>query len=245
MALKEELEKQGNWLFRWRSYLPLIIVGLFPYVIFFHTPHIQNSMHEAWSLVCLGISYIGLIIRIMTLGYVPKGTSGRNTKRQVADRLNTTGMYSLVRHPLYLGNYIIVLGIILFTMSLWFVLVISLFFWIYYERIMIAEEEFLRNKFGKVYTDWAQITPAFIPAFRSWKTPDLPFSVTFVIKREYTGFFGIAVFFSFIELLYQLSENHMFMIPSGWLLLLASSTALYILVLLIKKKTNLLVSANR
>ena len=26
MALREELRKQGNWLFRWRSYLPLIMI---------------------------------------------------------------------------------------------------------------------------------------------------------------------------------------------------------------------------
>jgi len=29
MALREELEKNGNYLFRWRSYFPLVMVGLF------------------------------------------------------------------------------------------------------------------------------------------------------------------------------------------------------------------------
>jgi hypothetical protein len=29
MALREDIEKQGNWLFRWRSYLPLLVMPLF------------------------------------------------------------------------------------------------------------------------------------------------------------------------------------------------------------------------
>ena len=34
-----------------------------------------------------------------------KNTSGRNTHDQVADSLNTSGIYSIVRHPLYVGNF--------------------------------------------------------------------------------------------------------------------------------------------
>ncbi|MGC9453013.1 MAG: methyltransferase family protein, partial [Oceanipulchritudo sp.] len=51
------------------------------------------------------------------------GTSGRNTKQQVAYSLNTTGFYSVVRNPLYLGNFFMYLGIALFTHHWWLVLV--------------------------------------------------------------------------------------------------------------------------
>ncbi|MGB8874133.1 MAG: hypothetical protein WCC75_12145, partial [Desulfobaccales bacterium] len=44
-------------------------------------------------------------------GLPPRGTSGRNTQGQVAETLNTTGIYSLVRNPLYLGNFLIWLGL--------------------------------------------------------------------------------------------------------------------------------------
>lgn len=28
MALKEDFESSGNWLFRWRSYLPILVIGI-------------------------------------------------------------------------------------------------------------------------------------------------------------------------------------------------------------------------
>lgn len=46
-----------------------------------------------------------------TIGQVPKGTSGRNTSQQVADTLSTDGVYSVVRHPLYLGNFLMCMGV--------------------------------------------------------------------------------------------------------------------------------------
>ncbi len=145
------------------------------------------------------MSFLGLGVRILTIGHTPRKTSGRNTSKQVADKLNTTGIYSLVRHPLYLGNFIIWLGISLFAHLWWLTLICTLVFWVYYERIMFAEEEFLKKKFGKEYEDWAGNTPAFIPKMKGWKKPDLPFSMKKVLKGEYNGFFGIIAVFTILE----------------------------------------------
>ena len=164
MALREELEKQGNWLFRWRSYLPLAV---FPILLIAlrnseHFEHaIGSSAVRFFEGFCIAISFIGLAIRSITVGYVSEGTSGRNTKGQRAKTLNTTGMYSIVRHPLYLGNFVIFLGVTLFVEVWWFILVAILLFWVYYERIMFSEEEFLRKKFGDLYLEWSDKTPAF------------------------------------------------------------------------------------
>ena len=97
------------------------------------------------------------------MGFVPKDTSQRNTGRPQAAALNTTGLYSLVRHPLYVGNYLMWLGVALFTGAWWAPVIVSLVFWLYYERIMFAEEEFLRRRFGGDYTAWASTVPAFLP----------------------------------------------------------------------------------
>ena len=61
----------------------------------------------------------------IAIGTSNKHTSGRSTKEQVADALNTKGIYSTVRHPLYLGNYFMWIGIVMFTYNIWFVLVVS------------------------------------------------------------------------------------------------------------------------
>ena len=125
-------------------------------------------------------------IRIYTVGHTPVGTSGRNTAGQVADSLNTTGIYSVVRHPLYLGNFLMWLGIALLTCNIGFVTAFILGYWIYYERIMYAEEQFLRRKFGDTYLHWAEQTPAFLSRFNRFKPSGLPFSWKKVAKKKKT-----------------------------------------------------------
>ena len=102
-------------------------------------------------------------------------TSGRNTEGQVADSLNTTGMYSIVRNPLYLGNFLMILGVVLFLRIWWIPALYATLFALYYERIIFAEEMFLRDKFGQDYLAWASKTPAFFPKFALWK-PTASFS---------------------------------------------------------------------
>ena len=178
MALQESIEKQGNWLFKYRSFLPLII--LIPGLSWFIYKTLElNCVNHWWiDLIFLLIGFVGLGIRILTVGFAPKGTSGRNTTAgQIADTLNISGIYSVVRHPLYLGNFFMWLAPVLMIMDLWFTLFFCAFYWIYYERIMFAEEGFLRKKFGDQYLLWAERTPAFIPKLKNFRKSDLTFSI--------------------------------------------------------------------
>ena len=203
MPLREELEASGNWLFIRRSWLPVLLYPFAIAVLYFYQdatyPLITNV---TWSIFCLLVSYAGLFIRAVTVGFTPKGTSGRNTNQgQIAEALNQTGIYSTVRHPLYLGNYLMWLGIILYCSLWWFSVICSLAYWLYYERIMIAEEEFLRRKYGAAYENWAGKTPAFLPKLSLWRSATLTFSFKNVLKREYNGFFAVAISFAMLNVL--------------------------------------------
>lgn len=201
MALIEELNQQGNFLFRWRSYIPGLILLLsliyLPFVPYFLSTYENNLV---WLAFCFGVSFLGLFVRCFTIGYTPKNTSGRNTKKQVADVVNQTGIYSLVRHPLYLGNFLLYLGPVLILRDLAVVLVFVFFFYLYYERIMFAEEFFLREKFGKAYLDWANRTPAFIPSLSGFVKPSVGFSFRNIWKREYPSLFGMITIFTLFDL---------------------------------------------
>jgi len=74
------------------------------------------------------VSCVGLGTRILTIGHTPQRTSGRNTKAQVAETLNTTGLYSMLRQPLYLGNFFMGLGLAFFAHLWWLTLLYSLVF---------------------------------------------------------------------------------------------------------------------
>jgi protein-S-isoprenylcysteine O-methyltransferase Ste14 len=199
MSLRNELEASGSWLFRHRSYLPLVLLPIF-FVCLGGFSYLGNShfLNEIWQVACMFVSFLGLVVRIITVGRAPLGTSGRNTREQVANTLNCTGIYSVVRHPLYLGNYLIMLGFALWPHIWWLAVLTTCFYALYYERIMLAEEAFLRQRFGDAFEKWSGQTPAFIPRFRGWKASSVPFCWRTVAQREYNAFFLIiSVFFLF------------------------------------------------
>ncbi len=240
MSLTRELRNAGNLLFRHRSYLPVVLYPLATLVLFIERNALINLSDIPWSLACLLVSFLGLFIRILVIGYVPKGTSGRNTHGQVAETLNTQGIYSIVRHPLYLGNFFMWLGIILYVGSIWFTLLCILLFWIYYERIMFAEEEFLKDKFGDAYTDWSKDTPAILPRFGAWKSAKLRFSVKNVLKREYNGFFAVVISFVYVNALKHFVQNQELMVDKIWLIILGVAFIIFITLRSLKKYTRVL-----
>lgn len=246
MALREEFERSGNWLFRWRSYVPLFLI--IPMLLAMQQPHCLSERPEwlnAWALFCLAVSLVGLGIRILTVGHAPKGTSGRNTSGQIAETLNTTGIYSLVRHPLYLGNYVMWIGVSLYCMIWWLPVIFTLLFWLYYERIMFAEEEFLRRKFGDVYVQWAEGTPAFLPKLRGWRPPALPFSVRSVLRREYPGLFGVIACFYALDVYKLLAVERRWAIDPLWTTIFLVGLAIFLTLRTLKRKTTLLAVEGR
>ena len=180
MALIHSFEKSGNKLFRYRGQIPMILFILSAPAIYFtdYSLFFENENYR-WILLITSalISLSGQVIRAIAIGTSSKHTSGRNTKEQVAEALNTTGIYSTLRHPLYLGNYFMWIGIVLYVGNIYFFLVVSLLFWLYYERIMFAEERFLERKFGDSYMNWSLKVPAFIPSFKNYEKNDIPFSL--------------------------------------------------------------------
>ena len=209
MALQEELVAQGNWLFRWRGHIPYILLPLFILALLQKSSFKQwidvEPYETIWVIFCIIVAMTGQVVRALIIGFVPSNTSGRNTKQQRAGSLNTHGMYSIVRHPLYVANFFIALGIVLMAKTLWLLLLFCLLFALYYERIMLAEESFLRDKFGDEYMQWAAKTPAFLPKFKQWTVPELTFSWRMVMRREYPSLFLIGATFLFID---AVEENY-------------------------------------
>lgn len=207
MSLHEDMVKHGHTMFRYRSYLPLLIIG--PLLIamkesVYLEKLVGDRVEDLWVLFSLVISLTGLAIRCYTVGHVPAGTSGRNTQSQRAHCLNTTGAYSIVRNPLYLGNFIIILGVLLSIKVWWLIALGCLAFFIYMERIILAEETFLAETYGRQYTDWREKTPVILPSFKLWQKPELPFSWKTVMKREYPALIAIGSVFFITELVTDL-----------------------------------------
>ena len=200
MVLVKDFEKQGNFLFRYRGQFPVLLFLLsVPFLYWTDTSTLSDFSQGIYFYSAVMLSLLGFCVRAYTVGTSPIGTSGRNTKQQKAFSLNTTGIYSVVRHPLYLGNYFMWIGIVVFTYNPCFIIVVSLLFWIYYERIMYAEERFLERKFGEEYMSWSSSIPAFFPNLKLYKPSIIPFSLKTVLRREYSGVLATVIGFVYVR----------------------------------------------
>ena len=186
------------------------------------------------------VGLFGLIFRIFVVGHTPQNTSGRNTREQIADVLNTTGWYSVVRHPLYLGNYIMGLGVSLFPFVWWLPMIYTLAFALYYERIMAAEEDFLRSKFGEDFENWSEITPGFFPDFSKWDSPELKISFKNILRREYSSLFALIFSFTVLDLIGNyLVVQRLYVVPL-WNILFWTTLAVYLILRFLKRHSNFL-----
>jgi protein-S-isoprenylcysteine O-methyltransferase Ste14 len=246
MSLRNQFEASGSWLFRYRSYLPLAILPIF--LVCIASSHYLGHSHEIneyWQKGCMALSFCGLVLRVIVVGHAPYGTSGRNTRVQVAETLNTTGMYSVVRHPLYLANYLIIIG---FTMEFhvwWLILLITCIYALYYERIMMAEEAFLRNRFGAAFEQWAAVTPAIIPRFGGWKPSPVPFIWRTVLQREYNAFFLIIAVFFLLDLIGDSIVEQRLKLDPTWFGAFIGAFMVFATLRTLKKRTHLLTVEGR
>ena len=231
MSLVNEFEKQGNFLFRYRGQFPVLLFLLaVPFLYWTDAASLSDCSKDIYCYSAVILSVFGFFIRAFTVGTTPKGTSGRNTKEQKAFVLNTTGIYSTVRHPLYLGNYFMWIGIVVFTYNSYFIVIVSLLYWIYYERIMYAEERFLEHKFGEEYVTWASGLPVFLPNLKLYKPSIIPFSLKTVLRREYSGVLATVIGFVFVEVIrYYFNVGEWFISLSFLYMLLVVSVAALLL----------------
>jgi protein-S-isoprenylcysteine O-methyltransferase Ste14 len=203
VILAERLYSQGRRLFAQRSIMPLLLL---PFVLLAlpDSAIAEQQFGETGSVlikwVALFISLAGLVVRCVTVAYAPDGTSSRDTRGLRAPTLNTFGVYSLVRHPLYLGAGLMWIGVAMSLRVWWLVVIVGLAYWLYIERVAIAEEAFLEGTFADQFRHWASRTPAFLPRFSGWR----PAPGTFQVKRvlsEHNGLLAVAIAFALLQYL--------------------------------------------
>jgi hypothetical protein len=132
------------------------------------------------------------------------------------------------------------LGIALFAHLWWLTLIYILVFWLYYERIIFAEEAYLRDKFGNEYLEWANKTPAFIPKLSQYRKANLPFSLRNVLRREYNGFFAVIVILFVLETVGEIFVKGRLEFDLGWIFLLGIGFVVWMVLRSLKKYTKVL-----
>ena len=166
-----------NFFFKNRSFTPAPIAIS---IIYFAQQNNQNV------LAGIGILFLGELIRMWSVSYAGGET---RTTSVGAPSLCTAGPYGFVRNPIYVGNMLMYLGIVIIAGSpnlTLMALTTMAFFVIQYSLIISLEEEKLDELFGSDYLAYKKNVRAIIPRFSRWKTDDkrTPLPLTKLIKTE-------------------------------------------------------------
>lgn len=157
----------GNFFFKFRNVLFIVLYLL----LFVPSPPLFGERtlgpgYFIWPLVIgLLITITGQLIRGGTIGlaYIIRG--GKDGKVYAED-LVTTGIFNHCRNPLYVGNILMLLGVSVLSNSLIFVGIIMPLFLLIYQTIVLAEENFLRQKFGTRFDQYCQRVNRWIPSLK-------------------------------------------------------------------------------
>ena len=221
--------KFGNWVFHNRNWF----FALFYATMFIPSSALSENMGVQIGLG-LAIFLFGVISRGITIGleYIVRG----GLYRQIyADKLVTSGIYSICRNPMYFGNLLILLGIGIFANSALFVFLTVPIFMFLYAAIILAEQSFLENKFGEEYNLYKKNVNAIIPDFTKIKKAfkGQEFNLKKVIRKEYNSFY-LYIGGLLLLLLYQKHISFIYFLIIGVILLVS-----YLTIRFLKKKNML------
>lgn len=148
-----------SWLSHARGVIALVILTPFTVAAAASGPywHPTPAVELAWWGLGWASFVAGAALRLWATLYIG-GRKGRD--------IATEGPYSLCRHPLYLGSFLLALSIGLFIGSLTFTVGLILASLVFYSVTVPAEERRLLERHGAVYADFRRRVPAFFPRLR-------------------------------------------------------------------------------
>lgn len=156
----------GNFFFKYRNWIfVLFYAALFLPSAPLCSVDTCGPHYYRWPiLIGLTITVLGQLIRGLTIGlaYIVRG--GKEGK-PYADGLVTEGIFRHCRNPLYVGNILMLLGVGILANSLFYVAVMIPAFLFIYQAIVLAEENFLRSKFGAGFDAYCRDVHRWWPSF--------------------------------------------------------------------------------
>jgi len=106
------------------------------------------------ELMCAGfaVSMFGQAIQLWSFASLVKN-----------EQLTARGPYVLVRNPMYLGRYFLILGFAVVTGSVWAIVAYTLFYWFYMDNRVRREETRLAQLLGAPYRSYCERVNRFLP----------------------------------------------------------------------------------
>lgn len=191
-ALDAALIAFGNLVFRYRNGLAPVLLAI---VLLFTRPRPfggSPGIDVLWDVAGVLVASAGQALRVLVIGlaYIQRGGKNRTI---AADKLVVDGIFAHARHPLYVGNFLLLSGLMMIWnapggYALLAVAGLALF------SMARAEEAFLSRKFGPEFDDYCARVPRFIPNLHGLAATLSRFTFDWkrVVRKEYGTTFAFA-----------------------------------------------------
>ena len=132
----------------------LIVMASYVYSVF-----LPLKLGTAWFYVGLFIYLPGILTLIVAI---------LNFATTPVDELVTQGIYRFSRNPMYVGEFLVNIGIGVSCLS-WIFFLVALVVAVLQQNIVVAEERFCLKKYGDQFRDYMDRTPKWIGIPKSRK----------------------------------------------------------------------------
>ena len=182
-------QRCGNFFFKYRNGL---FPGVFAVLFLVSRPPAAGNFPRDFFAMALGILLVlaGQGFRLAVIGYAYIKRGGKEG-RVYADDLVTRGFYAHSRNPMYVGNFAVVLGICILYGSPWAYFFVLPFFAFAYESITVAEETYLRERFGAEYEAYRRRVNRFWPNLQGMRESLKEFEYDWkrALRKDYGNIF--------------------------------------------------------
>jgi protein-S-isoprenylcysteine O-methyltransferase Ste14 len=139
-------------------------------IILIHVANLQwGSLFTRYEAISfMGIDIAGFVMGMTGLSFclyaqIKMGTSWRvGIDEKVKTQLITTGLYSLIRNPTYLGLFLLNIGVWLIWPT-WTIFLLNVLFFLFLEIQVRCEEDYLSSTHGEQYNDYKNRTKRYLP----------------------------------------------------------------------------------
>lgn len=154
-------------------FVPLTLPAKFPFLA--EIPKFIIGIGPTRYSLMLGLPFaiLGECIRTLSSGVIVK------TKE-----LSTEGPYALTRNPLYVGSFIMALGLSVMAGSPLLFLVVAVLYPIVYGGLIRKEEKVLLERYGQAFRDYCARVPRFWPSLANWPPPSASYDLGRMVGKH-------------------------------------------------------------
>lgn len=160
MMLYDNMLRTGLYLRKHKKFLPYIFIISLGIAIFITHPFDIVKSNGLLTMICFFMFLLSVLIRFM---------AKRTDAEHLPDFVEAKGIYSIVRYPVYISNFLMVLALSLYMGIMWYFVFISFLAVLVTERIVMHQENCQKNKYGLLFRKWSKTTGAVVPYLLNWQ----------------------------------------------------------------------------